>query len=70
MPEDHGGCRAREFIRWDRVMLQHEREHLSRSMAAPGLLSAALRDGIMHDLADIDYLLAQLPPASVPGQID
>ena len=57
---DHStsGCRIREFARWDRVMLEHERAHLSKTMASAGAFID--HDGIMHDLADIDYLLANL----------
>jgi hypothetical protein len=57
--ECHDGCRIEEFRRWTRVMLEHEREHLSR---VTGLQAALLSDrqqaGIMHDIGDIDACLA------------
>jgi hypothetical protein len=72
---DHGdpeatGCRIREFARWDRRMLQHEREAISDYLARAG--SYLADDGkadLMHDLTDIDYLLGQMPPENNPSPI-
>lgn len=58
---DHDGCRVTEFMRWDRVMLEHERAHLSRVMAASAYVKATERDAILHELADIDWCLSSLP---------
>jgi hypothetical protein len=57
--EGEDGCRMPEFTRWTRTMLQHEREGISSYMARAG---AYLEDtsGLMHDLSDIDYCLAEL----------
>lgn len=62
-PDGHSGCRIREFAQWDRLMLEHEREYLSRYMAhlSPFLKDAASTD-LMHDITDIDYLLQQMAP--------
>lgn len=65
------GCRIQQFARWDRLMLQHERAFLSDKMAsASAFMGDAMRDGIMHDLTDIDYLLAQQPPEHNPSPGD
>ena len=67
--EDETGCRMPEFARWDRTMLQHEREAISGYLARAG---SYLEDksGLMHDLSDIDYLLAQQPPESNPSPLE
>jgi hypothetical protein len=64
--EGEDGCRMPEFTRWDRTMLQHEREAISGYLARAG---AYLEDksGLMHDLSDLDYCLAQLPPEENPS---
>lgn len=62
------GCRIREFARWDRTLLQHEREHLSRTMASMGAF--VNKNDIMHDLSDLDYCLAKLPPENNPSPGD
>jgi hypothetical protein len=52
-------CRAEEFERWSRTLLQYERAHLSRVMATQrAYLSDTDVDAIMHDLKDIDQVLA------------
>ena len=53
------GCRMPEFTRWNRTLLQHERSAISDMMASP-FTGDELRSGLMHDLADIDYCLAEL----------
>jgi hypothetical protein len=54
-------CRAEEFGRWSRVMLMHEREHLSKTMAtASAFLKQTDVSAIMHDLTDIDQILAHM----------
>jgi hypothetical protein len=54
-------CRAEEFGRWSRVMLMHEREHLSKTMATQrAFLKQADVEAIMHDLTDIDQILAHM----------
>jgi hypothetical protein len=58
--DEHSGCRIQQFARWNRVMLEHERQHLSRVMAyRTGFLNEEARVGILHDLADIDNCLLQ-----------
>lgn len=53
-------CRADEFMRWNRSMLVHERAYLSKVMATQaGFLSDEDRAAILHDLQDIDWLIAQ-----------
>jgi hypothetical protein len=42
-------------------MLEHEREHLSTAMSGAAFIQSWERDLIVHDITDIDYLLAQLP---------
>jgi hypothetical protein len=52
-------CRAEEFSHYNRAMLQHEREFLSKTMANQrAFLKNDEEDAIMHDLTDIDYFLA------------
>ena len=58
---DHDECRVTEFMRWDRVLLEHERAHLSRVMAAAAYVKPAEQQAIMHELADIDWCLSKLP---------
>jgi hypothetical protein len=61
--DKHNGCRIQEFARWDRRMLEHEREYLSSVMANEGaFMSKDMQAGILHDLIDIDYLLSKLHP--------
>lgn len=73
---DHGdptatGCRIQEFARWPRLLLERERAYLSEKMAsADAFMGDKLRDGIMHDLTDLDYLLAQQPPEHNPSPGD
>jgi hypothetical protein len=55
------GCRMSEFVRWNRTLLQHERAGISDLMAKnPAYLGEQARKGLMHDLSDIDYCLAEL----------
>jgi hypothetical protein len=62
-PDDgHRECRIREFVRWGRLELEHEYTYISRQMAGSAFMSQELRDGLIHDLTDLSYLLAQLPP--------
>jgi hypothetical protein len=57
-----------EFARWDRMLLQHEREGISGYLARAGAyLDDDARSGFMHDLSDIDYMLAQLEPENNPS---
>ena len=66
---DHGGCRIREFAMWPRLVLEHERSHISRAMTGKMFKTQAEIDGLMHDLADLDHLLSQLPVrVEVPGE--
>jgi hypothetical protein len=58
----HRACRIAEFIRWSRVMLEHEREHLSKVMAGRAFMREDEVAGVMHDLTDIDYVLSYHPP--------
>lgn len=60
--DDHDdGCRMHEFARWSRIMLEHEREHLSRALATrSGFMDEGTRAGILHDIKDVDYLLSGL----------
>jgi hypothetical protein len=58
---DEHGCRIREFSQWPRLVLEHERAHISRCMAGRAFLKQAQVDDFLHDLSDLDYLLAQLP---------
>lgn len=65
----HEDCRLREFVRWSRVMLEHEREHLSRVMRGKAFLPAAEQEAVMHELTDIDWCLSHLEKrVSVPGE--
>ena len=59
---EHNGCRIREFAMWPRLVLEHEREHISRCMAGRAFKSQEEIDGLLHDLADIDAILTSLPP--------
>jgi hypothetical protein len=68
--EGENGCRISEFARWDRRMLQHEREGISGYMSRAGAyLDDEARKGLLHDLSDIDYLLAQTPPEDNPSPL-
>jgi hypothetical protein len=58
----HGSCRISEFARWNRIMLEHEREHLSQVMTSSSFMMQWERDLIVHELTDIDYLLQQFEP--------
>jgi hypothetical protein len=60
--DGHGSCRISQFARWNRVMLEHEREHLSYVMTGSALIQPWERELILHDIADIDYLLSQFEP--------
>jgi hypothetical protein len=63
MTDGHTGCRIQEFARWPRMMLEHEREYLSSVMANEGaFMGREAQAGILHDLTDIDWLLAELHP--------
>jgi hypothetical protein len=57
----HENCRVREFARWDRVTLEHEREYLSRVMTARSFMRPGQADAILHDIEDIDRALADQP---------
>jgi hypothetical protein len=60
----HERCRLGEFLRWNRVMLEHERERLSRAMDQQrALLSEAEKRAILHEVTDIDWCLSMLPAA-------
>lgn len=59
--DEHQGCRVSEFARWDRIVLEHEREHLSKCMTGAAFMRPAESEAILHEISDIDYLLAQLP---------
>jgi hypothetical protein len=61
MDDGHGACRIRDFARWDRRMLEHEREHLSRAMTGVAFMQPEEADGLLHDITDIDYLLQYHP---------
>ena len=51
----------RQFARWTRVMLEHERAFISQTLdASAALLSPGKKDDLMHDLGDIDVCLANL----------
>ena len=59
--EGEDGCRMPEFVRWTRVMLQHERAAISGLMAREvAYLTEDARKGFMHDLSEIDYCLSEL----------
>jgi hypothetical protein len=54
-------CRLDEFERWTRVVLEHEREHLSRYMGdAAAFMSRDEREATLHEITDIDWCLALL----------
>jgi hypothetical protein len=57
--EGENGCRMPEFTRWTRVMLQHERAAISDYLSRAGAYLED-KDGLMHDLSDIDYCLSEL----------
>lgn len=61
-PGGHENCRANEFARWPRIVLEHEREHLSRVMDGAAFLQSAEREATLHDITDIDWFLAFLEP--------
>jgi hypothetical protein len=50
-----------EFVRWNRIMLEHEREHLSRSMLGKAFMAPGEPEAVLHDITDIDYVLQQHP---------
>jgi hypothetical protein len=59
----HERCRLGEFRRWNRVMLEHEREHLSRVMdQQAAFLAEAEKRAILHEVTDIDYCLSLTSP--------
>lgn len=65
----HEGCRLREFQRWPRVVLEHEREFLSAEMGQSGaFIDDQERVRVLHDLQDLDHFLAQLPPKETKTQ--
>lgn len=58
---EHKLCRQQEFRRWTRVVLEHEREHLSRSMVElKAVLSEDAKELTLHEITDIDVILAHL----------
>lgn len=57
--DGHSECRVREFARWNRVMLEHERAYLSRCMTGSAFLQPGQAEGLLHDITDIDYLLQE-----------
>ena len=57
--EGHETCRLREFLQWNRLFLEHEREHLSRAMSGAAFISYEEQCLIVHDVSDIDWVLAQ-----------
>lgn len=65
------GCRIKEFARWDRLMLEHERASISGYMSRAGAyLGDDGKADLMHDLTDIDYLLGQMPPSTNPSPLE
>ncbi len=56
--DDHSSCRLREFARWDRTFLEHERAYLSKVMTGSAFMKPEEVTGIMHDLSDIDECLS------------
>ena len=57
--DEHGDCRLRQFSLWNRITLEHERAYLSDTMAlGAGFMKQEEREGILHDLADIDWVLS------------
>lgn len=60
--QDHTNCRANEFCRWSRIMLEHERQHLSKHMSASAFMTAEESAATLHDITDIDCFLAALDP--------
>lgn len=67
--DDHKDCRLEEFARWPRMLLERERQHLSRVMAeASAFIDYTEQNLIVHDLSDIDWVLARIdepPPVKV-----
>jgi hypothetical protein len=59
--QGHEDCRLREFVRWPRVVLEHEYEHLSKVMVGASFLVPAEHDLVLHDLADISWTLQHHP---------
>ena len=57
----HEECRLREFVRWPRIMMEHERDYLSRLMRGKAFLKPGDTEAILHELADLDWCLSQLP---------
>jgi hypothetical protein len=71
MEGEGNGCRMREFARWNRTLLQHEREGISAFIDKnPAYLDEPARAGLLHDLTDIDYLLSQMPPEENPSPLE
>lgn len=65
--EGHERCRIREFVRWPRVVLEHEYTYLSAEMGQSGaFIDEQEKSRVLHDLADISYLLSQIPPKEIP----
>jgi hypothetical protein len=64
--EGHEDCRLKEFIRWNRPMLIHERGYLSRIMAE-GLAFMSYEDksAVLHEITDIDWALKWHPVKEV-----
>ncbi len=50
-----------EFQRWPRIVLEHEREHISRALTGQAFKKREETEGLMHDLLDIDACLSVLP---------
>lgn len=58
---EHKRCRMAEFRRWNRVVLVHERESLSRYMGERrAFMSERELADTMHEITDIDWCLSQL----------
>jgi hypothetical protein len=56
--DEHRDCRLRQFSLWNRVLLEHERAFISKTLAARGFLSDEQYAGLVHDVTDIDWLLS------------
>lgn len=57
--DEHEDCRLRQFSLWNRVLLEHERQHISRALAtAAGFMSEAEYADLVHDVTDIDWVLS------------
>lgn len=56
--DGHEDCRLNTFWRWNRIMLEHERQYLSKIMAtSTAFISQEDRESLVHDVADIDWCL-------------